>query len=138
MSEQAIWHQFPLVGSPEGAAAAAGTENEQPMWHGFPSVESTSEVESAPATGLDLYRKAADAANRALSFGLSDKVGAAVLATGHELGLKSPKDVSSPSDSWLETYHRNLDALRQEGEKFSETNPIASKAATAAGTVGSV
>ena len=138
MSEQPVWHGYPVVGTPEASAAAAGMENEQPMWHGFASIEPTPEVENTPATGMDLYRKAADAANRALSFGLSDKVGAAVLATGHELGLKSPKDVSSPSDSWLETYHRNLDALRQEGEKFSETNPIASKAATAAGTVGSV
>jgi hypothetical protein len=70
--------------------------------------------------------------------GLSDKIGAATLASGHALGAKSPYDVAGPSDSWLEAYHKNLDALRQEGEKFSETNPTASKVATTAGTVGSI
>jgi hypothetical protein len=54
------------------------------------------------------------------------------------MGAKSPYDVAGPSDSWLEAYHKNLDALRQEGEKFSETNPTASKVATTAGTVGSI
>ena len=75
---------------------------------------------------------------RGLSFGLSDKIGAAVLATGHELGLKSPHDVATAGNSWADAYHKNLDALRQEGEKFSETNPVASKASTTAGVVGSV
>jgi hypothetical protein len=138
MSEQPVWHGYPVVGTPEAGAAAAGMENEQPMWHGFASIEPTPEVENTPATGLDLYRQAADAANRALSMGLSDKIGAATLATGHALGAKSPYDVAGPSDSWLEAYHKNLDALRQEGEKFSETNPTASKVATTAGSVGSV
>jgi hypothetical protein len=138
MSEQPIWHQYPTGNTPAAATAAEGTGNEQPIWHGFPSTEVAHEAETAPAEGYGLYRQAADAANRALSMGLSDKVGALTLATGHAMGAKSPYDVAGPSDSWLEAYHKNLDALRQEGEKFSETNPTASKVATTAGTVGSI
>ncbi len=138
MSEQPIWYQYPTGNTPAAAAAADGTGNEQPVWHGFPSAEIPHEAETTPAEGYSLYRQAADAANRALSMGLSDKVGAVTLATGHALGAKSPYDAAGPSDSWLEAYHKNLDALRQEGEKFSETNPTASKVATTAGTVGSI
>jgi hypothetical protein len=38
MSEQPVWHGYPVMGTPEAGAAAAGMENEQPMWHGFDSL----------------------------------------------------------------------------------------------------
>jgi hypothetical protein len=103
-----------------------------------PWTEFAEQAPPAPAEGYDLYRQATDTANRGLTFGLSDKIGAAVLATGHELGLKSPRDVAGPNDSWSEAYRRNLAGLRQEGETFTQTNPVASKASEAAGVVGSV
>jgi|HubBroStandDraft_4_1064222.scaffolds.fasta_scaffold392604_2 hypothetical protein len=75
-----------------------------------PWTEFAEQAPPAPAEGYDLYRQATDTANRGLTFGLSDKIGAAVLATGHELGLKSPRDVAGPNDSWSEAYRRNLAA----------------------------
>jgi hypothetical protein len=137
--DRPVWIDHPVYGTPSATAATAGTDAEEPLWNSHEVIErSAPEVESAPATGMDLYRKARSAANRALTMGLSDKIEAGAVATEHALGGKSPIDVATPSDSWLEAYHKNLDALRQEGEKFSETNPIASKAATVAGTVGSI
>jgi hypothetical protein len=137
--DRPVWIDHPVYGTPSATAATAGTDAEEPLWNSHEVIErSAPEVESAPATGMDLYRKARSAANRALTMGLSDKIEAGAVATEHALGGKSPIDVATPSDSWLETYHKNLNALRQEGEKFSETNPIASKVATAAGTVGSI
>jgi hypothetical protein len=136
--DRPVWIDHPVYGTPAATAATAGTDAEEPLWNSHEVIEQSAPVAASPAEGYDLYRKATDAANRQLTFGLSDKVGAAVLATGHQLGLKSPQDVAGPSDSWSEAYRKNLNLLRQEGEQFSETNPTASKAATAAGTVGSI
>lgn len=134
---QQEWMTYPEFGT-DAAGAANPASGPAPAWQSYAEVPAPPLESTSPATGYDLYRKVTDAANRGLTFGLSDKVGAAVLATGHELGLKSPQDVAGASDTWSEAYHKSLDALRQEGEKFGETNPIASRAAETAGVVGSV
>jgi hypothetical protein len=138
MTERPVWLDHPLVGTADATAATAGSEAEQPLWESHPTVDQPQSPVAAPAEGYDLYRQATDTANRGLTFGLSDKIGAAVLATGHELGLKSPRDVAGSDDSWAEAFRKNLGALRQEGETFAQTNPIASKASEAAGAVGSI
>jgi hypothetical protein len=139
MSERPVWLDHPIADTTDAAIAAGPSAGaEPPVWESHPTVDRPSTTPDAPAEGYDLYRKVTDEANRGLTFGLSDKVGAGVLAAGHALGLKSPRDVADKDDSFSESYHKNLDALRQEGEKFSETNPKASMAAEAAGAVGSV
>lgn len=129
------WELYPDAGTPD-AALANPNAGPRPAWESYPDVPS--EPVKASAQGYDLYRNVTDAANRGLTFGLSDKVGAAVLATGHELGLKSPYDTAGKDDSWGAAYHKNLDAIRKQAEDFSETNPKAALAAETAGAVGSV
>lgn len=135
MVDRPLWEDHPLENTP---ASAAATDVDQGLWEAHPTIEAPTTVSAAPAEGYELYRKVTDTANRGLTFGLSDKLEAAMLAGGHKLGLKSPYDVAGADDSFSEAYHKNLDAIRHEGEKFSETNPVAAKAAEVAGAVGSV
>lgn len=135
MTDRPLWLDHPLEDTP-AAAAVSGTE--QPAWEAHAIVDTPSTAPAPPAEGYDLYRKVTDEANQALTFGLSDKVGAGVLAGGHALGLSSPYDVAGKDDTFSEAYHKNLDAIRQEGEKFHETNPKAAMAAEGAGMVGGV
>jgi hypothetical protein len=126
---------------PEAGTEAAGAANPDagppPAWQSYPEIPVRQSPTAVPAAGYDLFRQSNNTAEHEISMGLSDKIGAAVLATGHALGVPSPYDKASASDNWADAYRKNLDAIRNEGEQFSETNPTASKVATGAGIVGS-
>ena len=92
------WMTYPEAGT-EAAGAANPAAGPAPAWQSYAEVPTPPPQDTTPAEGFDLYRKATDTMERGLSFGLSDKIGAAVLATGHELGLKSPHDVATANDS---------------------------------------
>jgi hypothetical protein len=135
MTERPVWLDHPIADTPE-AAAAASMGAEKPVWESHPTVDTPPTTPAAPAAGYDLFLQSRNELNRGLTYGLSDKAVAALIATMHEVGLKSPKDTADQNDNWLEAYHKNLESVRKEGEQFSETNPIASNAAKAAGLVG--
>ena len=134
--ESEVWLDHPIDAPGVPAMPAAAEEN--PVWEGHAVLPTTASAPPQPAQGYDLYRKSTDAADRELTFGLSDKMKAAMLATGHKLGLPSPYDVAGKDDTWSEAYHKDLGAIRGEGEQFAQTNPLASGVARGAGMVGSV
>jgi hypothetical protein len=138
MADTPIWQQHPVADTPEAAAAVSGSDGEAPVWLSHDAEPAANNQQPAPAEGYDLYRKATDAMNRGITMGLSDKIGAATLATGHELGLTSPYDAAASDDGWSDAYHKNLDAIRSDADKFTATNPVASRVAEGAGLIGSV
>jgi hypothetical protein len=80
MTDRGLWLDHPLEGTPPAAAA---TGAEEPLWESHPTAEQ--HTLGAPAQGYDLYRKVTDTANRGLTFGLSDKVGARFWRRGTSL-----------------------------------------------------
>ena len=132
MTDTPVWLDHPLADTPEAAAA---TSSEQPLWESHAVVEQTRK-KSKPTEGLDRISKFNDEVQRGLSFGLSDKMKALGIAIPHAMGLEAQGDVANPEDTFGESYRKNLEASRAEGEKFAETNPVASRAGTALGIIG--
>lgn len=133
------WDLYPDAGA--AAVGAAAVAPAQPMpWDAYPDapIATTAPVDVTPVQGYERAHQFSNAMERELTFGLSDKMAAAMTAVSHAAGLQLPTDVSAPGDSFGQSYHKNLDAIRKEGERFSETNPVASKIATGSGVVGSI
>jgi hypothetical protein len=173
------WQDDPIAGEAPAAAAPAATpawmshpEAPAPAPAAAPALESNAEADwrklkeggYQPPGWLDAFethvgvpfKSFTEQMQRALTFGLSDKVAAAVPAINASVaraardprtfgreGTPPPEDTPigaliAETPSFSDVYHEELARQRGFGEAYAENHPVASKVATTLGTVASI
>lgn len=150
----ADWTQFPIAGQAQQSSAqgvvapSASPDTQEAGWTNFPVVAapglpSAPTADMSPAQGDVLGRDEAgmrEAAMRAMTFGLSDKVGALGAATGDYLGQAIDEARGKEGDhySFGDFYDQAVKDARSREEDYVSKHPILARLGYALGAAGSV